>query len=231
MATQTQTRESTGLTFDEVWKMFQETDKKFQETAERFQETDKQFQQSKAEHDRMIAETDKKFQETDKKFQETDQELKETGRLVDKLSKNIGGLGNDIGDFAEGLLTSDLLKEFHALGLDFDTTLHNIEINERGTRRPLAELDCLLLDTDIALVIEVKATLTRGNVDQHLNRMKVLSTKDNGLLRGKKLYGAMAGIKASKTTKEYARTKGLFVLEPSGNTVRIEAPVGKPAVW
>jgi hypothetical protein len=41
----------------------------------------------------------------------------------------------------------------------------------------------------------------------------------------------MAGIKANQTTKEYARANGLFVLEPSGNTVLIDDPLGKPAVW
>jgi hypothetical protein len=95
----------------------------------------------------------------------------------------------------------------------------------------LAEIDCLLLNTDIALVAEVKASMTRGDVEKHLTRMKVLSGKQNGLLKDKKLYGAMAGIKISEKTKEYAKSKGLFVLEPSGNTVKIEAPAGKPAVW
>jgi hypothetical protein len=50
-------------------------------------------------------------------------------------------------------------------------------------------------------------------------------------LEGKKLYGAVAGIKISKTSKNYAKGKGLFVLEPAGDTVKIEAPDGDPAVW
>jgi hypothetical protein len=40
----------------------------------------------------------------------------------------------------------------------------------------------------------------------------------------------MAGVKISNKTREYAKNKGLFVLEPSGNTVKIEAPV-QAAVW
>jgi hypothetical protein len=192
----------------------------FEEVAERQKETAEQMR-----------ETDKKFQETDRKFQDVAEELKKTERLVDKLSKHLGGLGNDIGDFAEGLLTSDLLKKFAVLELDFDTTLRNVEVNERGTKRPLAELDCLLLGADIAMVIEVKTSMTVGDVDKHLNRMKKLSTKDNRLLSGKKLYGAMAGIKTGDNTKKYARRKGLFVLQPTGDTVLIDPPVGTPAVW
>jgi hypothetical protein len=218
-------KESTsGLTFEKVWKMFQETDRIVKETAVQMKETDRLLKERSLE-------TDKKIEETDRQMKETDRQMKETDKKIEKLSKHLGGLGNDIGDFAEGLLTTDLLKKFQALGFDFDTTLRDIEINERGTKRPLAEVDCLLLDTDIAMVIEVKASLSQGDVDKHLNRMKKLSAKDNGLLRGKKLYGAMAGIKANQTTKDYARAKGLFVLEPSGDTVLIEEPVGKPAVW
>jgi hypothetical protein len=211
---QTQTRQpQRGLNFDDVWAAMMETDKKFQETDKKFQETDK------------------KFQETDRIIKENARELAKTERLVKELSKNIGGLGNDIGDFAEGLLTSDLLKKFVEYKLDFDTTLRNVEINERGTKRPIAEIDWLLLNTTIALVGEAKARLTIGDIDKHITRMKKLSSTQNNLLGGKKLYGAVAGIKMTQTTRDYAKKRGFFVLEPAGDSVKIEAPLGKPAVW
>jgi hypothetical protein len=147
------------------------------------------------------------------------------------VTANVGGLNNDIGDFAEGLLTSDLLKKFQEYGLDFDDALRNVEINERGTKRPIAEIDWLLLNTSIALVGEAKAHLTRGDVDKHIIRMKKLASTQNGLLGGKKLYGAVAGITMTRTTSDYAKKHGFFVLEPAGDSVKIEAPEGKPAVW
>jgi hypothetical protein len=78
---------------------------------------------------------------------------------------------------------------------------------------------------------EVKANLTVGDVDKHITRMKKLGSTKNGLLDGKKLYGAVAGIKMTRTTRNYAKKRGLFVLEPAGDSVKIEAPEGKPAVW
>jgi hypothetical protein len=81
------------------------------------------------------------------------------------------------------------------------------------------------------LVGEVKAYLTKGDVEKHINRMKILSGKQNGLLGGKKLYGAVAGIKIQEMTKDFAKGKGLFVLEPSGDTVKIEVPIKGPTVW
>jgi hypothetical protein len=176
-------------------------------------------------------ETDKKFQEVAASQKETAAQMKKTDLKLDRLTAHVGGLGNDIGDFAEGLLTSDLLKKFEEYNLDFDDALRNVEINERGTKRPIAEIDWLLLNTTIALVGEVKANLTVGDVDKHITRMKKLSSTQNGLLGGKELYGAVAGIKMTRTTRDYAKKRGFFVLEPAGDSVKIEAPEGKPAVW
>jgi hypothetical protein len=200
-----------------------ETEKKFQELAESHKETDRLIKESKAEHDRMIA-------ETDKKFQELAQDIKKTEQLVKELSKDLGGIGNSLGDMTEGLLTTDLLERFKEMNLDFDDALHNITVRERGTRRKVAEIDWLLLNTTIALVGESKTRMTRGDVDKHILRMKKLSGQPNNLIGGKTLYSAMAGVKINNKTKEYARNKGLFVLEPSGDTVKIEAPA-QAAVW
>jgi hypothetical protein len=226
-----------GLTFEKVWAMFEETDRK--------------FQKSKAEHDRMSAETDKKFQEAAEKIKEaaekiketealiketaeqqkkTDAQMKKTDKQLEKVSKERGGIGNSLGDMTEGLLTTDLLERFKELGLDFDDAIHNITIRERGTKRKVAEVDWLLLNTTIALVGESKTKMTMGDVDKHLQRMKKLSGQQNNLIGGKKLYGAMAGAKINNKTKEHAKNKGLFVLEPSGDTVKIEAPA-QAAVW
>jgi hypothetical protein len=183
------------------------------------------------ETDRIVKEKAASQKETDRKFQETDKQIQETARLVKELSKNVGGLNNDIGDFAEGLLTTDLLKKFEEYNLDFDDALRNVEINDRGTRRPIADIDWLLLNTTIALVGEVKANLTMGDIDKHITRMKKLAGTQNNLLGGKELYGAVAGIKMTRKTRDYAKQRGFFVLEPAGDSVKIEAPTGKPAVW
>jgi hypothetical protein len=207
MTAKTQVRQpQRGLTFDDVWAAMMENREELKETARIVRENGEQQKK-------------------------TDEQLQALGLKIDKVTANVGGLNNDIGDFAEGLLTSDLLKKFEEYGLDFDDALRNVEINERGTKRPITEVDWLLLNTTIALVGEVKANLTVGDVDKHITRMKKLGSTQNGLLGGKKLYGAVAGIKMTKTTRNYAKKCGFFVLEPAGDSVKIEAPTGEPAVW
>ncbi|MDR3302475.1 MAG: hypothetical protein LBT01_08135 [Spirochaetaceae bacterium] len=221
---ETTEQEQEETTFKEVLAGLRETRQMFQEIAKEFKEI---AQQSK--------ETDKKFQETDRDFQEMKKMFKENEAKLDRMwaktTKQFGDIGNRFGDLAEGMLTSGLLKKFIKYGLDFDDVLRNVEINERGTKRPIAELDWLLLNTKIALLGEAKARLTRGDVDKHITRIKKLATTENGLLGGKTLYGAVAGIKITQSTKDYAKMRGLFVLEPDGDSVRIEAPDTKPAVW
>jgi hypothetical protein len=195
-----------GLTFEQVWAALMETREQQKENAALHKETEKQFQALDVKIDRLTAN-------------------------VDRVTANVGGLNNDIGDFAEGLLTSGLLKRFQQYDLDFDVMLRNVEINERGTKRPIAEIDWLLLNATTALVGEVKANLTVGDVNKHITRMKKLASTQNGLLGGKKLYGAVAGIKMTQTTRDYAKKRGFFVLEPAGDSVKVEAPVGTPAVW
>jgi hypothetical protein len=216
----------TELTFKDVWAMFQET-------AAQMKETDLKIQETAARIREVIEsqkKTDEQMKEVTESQKKTDEQMKKTDEKIDKLSANLGGIGNSLGDMTEGLLTTDLLERFKALNLDFDDTLHNITIHERGTKREVAEIDWLLLNTTIALVGESKTHMTKGDVDKHIQRMKKLSGQPNNLIGGKKLYSAMAGVKINNKTREYARNKGLFVLEPSGNTVKIEAPA-HAAVW
>jgi hypothetical protein len=211
-----------GLTFEQVWAT---------------------IQASKEEHDRMIAELDKKFQETDRKFQETDRKFQETERLIkeqsketdkkiEKLSEIVGGVTGSLGDMAEGLMASDLRAKFAALGLKFEFTIKNFEVTDKETGRDLAEVDILLINGTIAMVVEAKTTMTRGDVDKHEKRMEILRRASHPLLGNRKLYGAMAGVKTSSPARKHAIAKGFYVIALTGSTIQIDVPEGfKPKTW
>jgi hypothetical protein len=174
-------------------------------------ETDKKFQESKAEHDRMIA--------------EMREEMKE-------LSKNMGGVNNSLGDMAEGLMASDLYEHFEAQGLDFDQSFQNYVVKDKKTKRKLAEVDMLLVNGTIAMAVEVKTSMTRGDVDKHEERMEILRRETSSFFDNRKLYGAMAAVKTSSAAYKYAIKKGFFVIELSGGTVKIDMPEGfSPKTW
>jgi hypothetical protein len=226
-----------GLTFEKVWAMFQETDKKFQETdkelketgrliretRESQKETDRQMKESKAEHDRLIRET----RESQK---ETDRQMKETDKKLEKLGVQIGGVTGSLGDMAEGLMASDLYEHFEAQGLDFDSSFQNYVLKEKKTK--LAEVDMLLVTGTIAMAVETKTTMTRGDVDKHEKRLEILRRVPNSLFANRTLYGAMAAVKTSRKAREYAIEKGFYFIELSGGTVRINVPEGfSPKTW
>ncbi|MDR3311844.1 MAG: hypothetical protein LBS64_01755 [Spirochaetaceae bacterium] len=180
----------------------------------------------------MFQETDKKFQETDKKFQETDKKIAETSRLVKELSANVGGVNNSLGDMAEGLMASDLVETFEAIGLEFDRSFQNYKVKEKKTKRKLTEVDMLLVNGTIAMAVEVKTTMTQGDVDKHETRMDVLRHEPNSLFVNRTLYGAMAGVTMSKIAREYAMDKGFFVIELTGDTIKVDMPEGwTPRTW
>jgi hypothetical protein len=76
------------------------------------------------------------------------------------------------------------------------------------TKRKLAQVDMLLVNETIAMAVEVKTTMTQGDVDKHEKRMEILCNEPNSLFANRKLYGATASVKTSKIARKYARNNG-----------------------
>jgi hypothetical protein len=47
----------------------------------------------------------------------------------------------------------------------------------------------------------------------------------------RELFGAMTGAIVTESTRNYALSKGLFLIEPSGEDVKISKPKVKPRRW
>jgi hypothetical protein len=90
----------------------------------------------------------------------------------------------------------------------------------------------LLVNGTIAMAVEVKTTMTHGDVDKHEKRMDILRHEPNSLFGNRTLYGAMAAVKTSSSARNHAIEKGFFVIELSGGTVKIDMPEGfSPKTW
>jgi DNA repair exonuclease SbcCD ATPase subunit len=217
----------------ELKELHKETEKEFQklakERAERQKVAEKEFQELRE----MQKKLDASVKETTATVKETTLSVEKTTASVKELSENVGGLNNTLGDLAEGLMASDLYEKFEAIGLDFDSSIPNYELKEKKTKRMLAEVDMLLLNGTIAMAVEVKTHMTQGDVNKHLKRMVTLRRElPNSLFANRTLYGAMASVKASKAAREYAITHGFFVIELTGDIVKIDTPTGfKPKTW
>jgi uncharacterized coiled-coil protein SlyX len=189
------------LSFEKVWKMFQETDRKLQETWEQ------------------IAATDRQIKETDKQIAATDRQMKET-------DKKVGELANRFGDMVEHMVVPNLLSKFKALGFTFEVATRDYKIADEKNRI-FVEVDAFLQNGDKDMCVEIKATPTTRDVDDHIARMEKLRKYADLRNDTRKYLGSVAGAVMSDSVKNYALKKGFFAVVPSGDTFNIIKPEGK----
>jgi hypothetical protein len=214
-----------GLTFEKVWATLQETGRWMKEQA---RESDRRFQET----ERLLKE---QGQETDRKFQETERLLKEqtreTERQMQETARKISNLGSRIGDLVEELIAPGIVEKFNKLGYAFGKVARRVRYQDaRGEY--IAEVDLQLEDGDTVLAGDVKTQLTIADVREHVKRMEKLRRYADEHGDRRKLLGAVAGAIASKEVKAFAVKNGFFVLEQSGDTIRISVPEDfKPREW
>jgi hypothetical protein len=164
------------------------------------------------------------------RIQKAHEELEKAHRETEKtLNKAIGGLSNTLGSLVEHIMTPGLPRKFKQFGFTFDriTTVKWAD----GKGSIYTEIDGLLENGSQAMVVEVKTTLRRDDIDDHLERMERVRAYAGGHGDKREFLGAMAAAITGKDAKEYALSKGFFVIEPLGEDVKITKPVSGPKVW
>jgi hypothetical protein len=173
-----------------------------------------------------IRETQQAHKETEKAILETLQAVKETQKAVKETQKNIGGLNNSLGSIVERLLIPGLPQKFKKFGYSF-----NRIASYSYTAGVYAQIDGMLENGEQAIAVEVKTTLRQSDIDDHLVRMEKIQKYANAHGDKRQFMGAMAACVTDEATKNYALNKGLFVIEPSGEDVKVTKPKGEVKVW
>ena len=175
-------------------------------------------------------ETKQILKELTERRKESDLEMEELRRQMKETDRKIGYLSNRFGELAEHLVAPSIKEKFRALNFNFDHISHNHEISDNG--HGLAEIDLLLENGDIVIAVEVKSKPLQKDVDEHIRRMEILRQRADLRNDSRKLQGAIAGAIMSDTVREYAHKTGFYVIEQTGDTVRINIPEGfKARVW
>jgi hypothetical protein len=215
MGDMTETREpQRGLSFEDVWAAMMETDRKMKEMSE--------------ETDRQRKEWDRKMREMAEK---SDREWEEIHRLSKETDRKIGELGNRFGELAEHLVTPNITEKFRTLNYTFTKAGPDVEFFDRNGKA-LTEVDVWLENGEFALAVEVKSKLRQDHVDHHLKRMGILRAYLDERNDSRKLLGAVAGAIVPPELRNYVLEKGFYLIEQSGDTVKIEPPAGfKPRIW
>jgi len=161
-----------------------------------------------------------------KAIRETQQAHKETEKAIKETQKNLGGLNNTLGSMVEHILTPNLPQKFRKLGYSF-----NRIATYKFAEGVYAQIDGMLENGTQAVAVEVKTTLRQGDIDDHIDRMEKIRKYADEHGDKRQFMGAMAATITDAPTKNYALKKGLFVIEPSGEDVKVTKPETEPRVW
>jgi predicted AAA+ superfamily ATPase len=143
-------------------------------------------------------------------------------KKVEEVSLNVGGLNRSMGELIETLIAARLWEKFPAYRLARAYQRVPIYDHNNVTK---TNIDILLSDTDTTMAVEVKRELDKKeDVDRHKRRMGLVRQYPPAETVGKKLLGAMAGGVVDPDVRDYAYESGFFVLELTGESVRLLEP-------
>jgi hypothetical protein len=152
---------------------------------------------------------------------------------VDRVTANAGGLNLSMGELVETLFAPHLGEKFDAYHYNLRRTFARVPIYD-DTNRLRGEIDILLSNTTYCMAAEIKRWLDKmDQVDDHIKRMRLIRQYPPAETKGKNLLGAIAAAVVNPGIREYAEQSGFFVLELTGEDVRLlEPPKGfKPKEW
>ena len=195
------------------------------EADRRAAEWDRQMAASRAEDDRRAAEADRRIAKWE---EESAVYRAENALIIKRLDKTLEGLTSRWGRFVENMVAPAVLRLFQEKGFQVQEVYQRVR-SARGSRN--LEIDILVVDDDVAIVVEVKSRLTQKEVRQVLNTLTHFKSSFPHY-GNYQIYGAVAAIEIDKDVDTYAYHKGLFVIKQSGDSVTISNDEAfQPRIW
>jgi hypothetical protein len=125
-----------------------------------------------------------------------------------------------------------IAKRFNELGYHFHLVAKKGgEITDENGKT-LTQIDILLENEETIIAVEVKTRPVEKDVEHHIKRFGILRDSLKRTKRELKILGAIAGAVFDDNVKDAARDAGFFVIEQSGDTMKIDIPEGwKPVAY
>lgn len=214
--------QNTPLTFEKVWAALMENKEQMKEYARQQTEMQAKYQAEhakyQAEYATYQAEHAKRQKELDKQMQRTDEQM--------------GFLSNRFGELAEHLVAPNIHERFNELGNHFDGVAPGGYIVRDEQGKIKTEIDLLLENGETIMAVEIKAKPTLKHIEHHIKRLEILSDFRRKKNDRRKIQGAIAGAIFGVMEKKATLEAGFYVIEQSGDTVKIEIPESfSPRSW
>jgi hypothetical protein len=204
---------------------------KMQEEGDR---REKEGDRREKEAERREKEAERSRKEAERSRKEAERSRKENDRIMKELSLQMGGLHRSFGELAEHLVAPGIVSRFNEIGYHFDNSARQrIEIFDEGGKKILTEIDLLLENGECLMAVEIKSSPAEKDIAHHIWRLELLRDRWEKLRREpKRIRGGIVGAVFPQTLKEAVIEAGLYVIEQSGDTMRISVPEGfKPREW
>jgi hypothetical protein len=229
-----------SITFEQVWATLQEVGRKHSETEEIVREVGRK----QAKNEELLAQLGKTIEQVGDDIRgvnrssaerlarleknigqvnrSADERLAKLEKTVERVSNNVGGLNRSMGELIETLIAARLWEKFPKYGLSRSYQRVPIYGEKNDVK---TDIDILLVNTTLCMAVEVKHELDRmDDVSRHLKRMRLIRQYPPEQVNGKQLLGAMAGGVVDPEVKNYAYESGFFVLELTGESIRLVTP-------
>ncbi|GHV83376.1 hypothetical protein AGMMS50212_07160 [Spirochaetia bacterium] len=159
--------------------------------------------------------------ELEKKAAESRAELEKSNR---ELNKKMGDLGITLGDITEFSFNPDVvMQKFCDMGYELESAARDVIFkNEKNER--LAEVDILLQNGKDVIFVEIKTKAKKKDIDELIERIRIFHTS---FFTEKRIVGAIAGSVIPESVKNYALNQGIYVIEQTGETIKIEPQTNK----
>ena len=237
-----------GVTFEQVWALLQEVGQKQKESAElqkenaEFQKEIDEMQKENAEQQKENAkqqkENAKRQEENAEQQKRTDELIKRTDKQIKKTARQMGYLSNRFGEMAEHLVKPGIYQRFNELGYHFSERTNGSLAIDGEDGKTKAEIDLLLQNGDTIMAVEIKATPRIKHIAEHIKRLEILRdhrrklNERQNVIDNRQVEGAIAGAIFDAEVKKATIDAGLYVIEQSGDTMKINVPDGfVPRRW
>ena len=131
-------------------------------------------------------------------------------------------MSNRFGELAEHLVAPGIMEKFNDLGFNFTRCAQNVKI--KVNRNIITEIDILLENGDTVIAVEVKAKPDEGDIEDLIEKMEKLCSHTDRNNDKRRYMGAVAGAIMKENIRRQILKKGFFVIEQSGDTMKINIP-------
>ena len=230
--------------FTEIWAILKETAQGLKELKARQEQSllawetkfQKQQEQSQKQQEQSLLVWEAKFQKQQagferlEKIQEraalaVEKSLKEVHQLqkkTDRQIQKVGGRFNERwGRFVESLIEGRLVRLLQARNVKVTESFSNVEIYNEDGSKCLYEFDIVAINGTEVVLTEVKTVLTIGEVKKFINETLPAFRTHSRRHKGRKLYGAVAYLKAEGKAVGFAEEQGLFVIKAVGDSAHL----------